>query len=180
MFIGFEKKSLIGISIVRGGTILKEVIEELERKNISYELVEHEEVHTISDMEKLGLLDRGYVCKNLFLRNANGKMHFVLSCHHDKEVKLDEVAKKLGSTRLSFGSAERLDKYLKLENGYVSPFGVLNDESKSVIFVFDKELQGKDRVGFHPNTNKATVFLAFRDIKKIIEDHGNDVVFIRL
>lgn len=159
---------------------MKEVLDVLDSKGIKYELVEHEEVHTIEDMEKLGLLDKGYVCKNLFLRNANGKMHFVLSCHHSKDINVQEIAKKIGSTRLSFGSAERLMKYLKLENGYVSPFGVLNDESKSVIFVFDRELQGKDRVGFHPNTNTATVYLAFNDVKKIIEEHGNDVVFIRL
>jgi len=159
---------------------LKEVLNLLDSKNIKYELVEHEEVHTIEDMQKLGLLDKGYVCKNLFLRNANGKMHFVLSCHHNKDVQVQEVAKKLGTTRLSFGSAERLEKYLKLQNGYVSPFGVINDESKSVIFVFDREIQDNENVGFHPNTNKATVFLAFKEVKKIIEDHGNDVVFIRL
>ena len=159
---------------------MKDVLDLLDSKNIKYELVEHEEVHTIEDMQELGLLDKGYVCKNLFLRNANGKMHFVLSCHHEKEVKIDELAKKIGSTRLSFGSPERLEKYLKLENGYVSPFGVINDESTSVIFIFDRELQNKDRVGFHPNTNKATVYLPFNDVKKIIEDHGNDVVFITL
>lgn len=159
---------------------MKEVLELLNNQNIKYELVEHEEVHTIEDMDKLGLLDKGYVCKNLFLRNANGKMHFVLSCHHSKEVQVQEVAKKIGSTRLSFGSAERLEKYLKLENGYVSPFGVINDESKSVIFIFDKEIQNEKKVGFHPNTNKATIYLDFKEVKKIIEDHGNDVVFIKL
>ena len=159
---------------------MKEVLALLDEKNIKYELVEHEEVHTIEDMKELGLLDKGYVCKNLFLRNANGKMHFVLSCHHEKEVNVQEIAKKIGSTRLSFGSEERLDKYLKLKNGYVSPFGVINDESKSVIFVFDREIQNEQKVGFHPNTNKATIYLSFKDVKKIIEDHGNDVVFIKL
>lgn len=159
---------------------MEEVLNLLDSKNIQYELIEHEEVHTIEDMEKIGLLDKGYVCKNLFLRNANGKMNFVLSCHHDKPVKMDELAKKIGSTRLSFGSAERLKKYLNLENGYVSPFGVINDESKSVIFIFDKDVQNQTKVGFHPNTNKATIYLNFKDVKKIIEDHGNDVVFVKL
>lgn len=159
---------------------MKEVLEILNSKNIKYELIEHEEVHTIEDMKKLGLLDKGYVCKNLFLRNANGKMHFVLSCHNSKEVQVQDIAKKIGSTRLSFGSAERLDKYLKLENGYVSPFGVINDDSKSVIFIFDKEIQNEKKVGFHPNTNKATIYLEFKDVKKIIEEHGNDVIFIKL
>lgn len=159
---------------------MQEVINLLNEKNIQYDLIEHEEVHTMEDMDQLGLLEKGYVCKNLFLRDAKGKLHFVLSCHPDKNVKLDEVAKKLGTSRLSFGSPERLQKYLNLENGYVSPFGVINDESQSVIFVFDKEVEKQNKVGFHPNTNKATVFLNFKDVKKIIQDHGNDVIFIRL
>ena len=159
---------------------MKEVLDYLDSKNIKYELVEHEEVHTIEDMEKAGLLDKGYVCKNLFLRNANGKMHFLLCCHHSKEIKLDEIAKKIGSTRLSFASGERLEKYLKLENGYVSPFGILNDESRSVVVLFDKELVGKKNVGFHPNTNKSTVFLDFSDVKKMIDQHDNDTLFIKL
>ena len=37
-------------------------------------------------------------------------------------------------------SDERLKKYLNLENGYVSPFGVINNEDRSVIFVFDKSI----------------------------------------
>ncbi len=159
---------------------MKEVLDYLDSKNIKYNLVEHKEVHTIEDMEKEGLLDKGYVCKNLFLRNANGKMHFLLCCHHSKEIKLDEIAKKIGSTRLSFASSERLDKYLKLENGYVSPFGILNDETKSVIVLFDKELIGKKNVGFHPNTNTATVFLDFDNVKKMITEHDNDILFIKL
>ena len=159
---------------------MNDVLELLDSKKIKYDLVEHEEVHTIEDMQKLGLLDMGYVCKNLFLRNANGKMNFVLSCHHSKEIDLKSIEKKIGSTRLSFGSSERLDKFLKLSQGYVSPFGVINDESKSVIFIFDKDIVNECKVGFHPNINTATVFVAFKDIKKIIEDHGNDVVLIKL
>ena len=159
---------------------MENVINLLDDNNIKYEIIYHNEVHTIEDMEKIGLLDKGYVCKNLFLRNASGKMHFVLSCHHTKKIQIQEVAKKIGSTRLSFGSDERLKKYLNLESGYVSPFGVINDESKSVIFIFDEEVKNQHKIGFHPNTNKATVYLDFNDVKKIIEDHGNEVVFIKL
>lgn len=159
---------------------MKEVLELLENKNIKYELVEHEVVHTIEDMEKLGLLDKGYVCKNLFLRNANGKVHIVLSCHHSKDVDVKSLAAKIGSSRLSFGSDERLKKYLNLENGYVSPFGVINNEDRSVIFVFDRELKNKKNVGFHPNTNTATVFLDFNDVEKIIKEHDNEVMYINI
>lgn len=159
---------------------MNEVIELLNKNNIKYELIEHEEVHTIEDMDKLGLLDKGYVCKNLFLRNANGKVHYALSCGHEKNVDIKNLADKIGSTRLSFASDERLKKYLGLEPGYVSPFGVINDENQSVIFVFDKELIGKKNVGFHPNTNKATIFLDFDEVAKIIKKHGNEIIYINM
>lgn len=159
---------------------MNEVIELLNKRNIKYELVEHDEVHTIEDMDKLGLLDKGYVCKNLFLRNANGKVHYALSCGHEKNVDIKNLADKIGSTRLSFASDERLKKYLGLEPGYVSPFGVINDENQSVIFVFDKELIGKKNVGFHPNTNKATIFLDFDEVAKIIKKHGNEIIYINM
>ena len=159
---------------------MKEVLDLLNNKNIKYELVEHDVVHTIEDMEKLGLLDKGYVCKNLFLRNANGKVHIVFSCHHSKDVDVKSLATKIGSSRLSFGSDERLKKYLNLEHGYVSPFGVINNDDRSVIFVFDKELKDKKNVGFHPNTNLATIFLDFNDVEKIIKDHGNDIMYINI
>lgn len=159
---------------------MEEVLKILKEKNINFELVEHEEVHTMEDMEKLGLFEKGIVCKNLFLRNSNGKMNFVVSCMNEKEINMAELSKKIGSTKLSFGSSERLEKFLKLKNGYVSPFGVINDDSTTVIFVFDKDLKDKPKVGFHPNTNTATIFLAFNDVKKLIENHGNDVVFVKL
>ncbi len=158
---------------------MNEVLKLLDEKKIPYELREHEEVHTMEDMEKLNLLDKGIVCKNLFVRDQKGKLHFVVSLPYQKSVKLDELGKKLGCGKLSFGSAERLEKYLHLENGYVSPFGFINDEKRSVIFVFDKELVGKERVAFHPNTNKALVYLKFNDLKKLIEEHDNDVILLR-
>ena len=159
---------------------MNEIIELLNNKNIEYNLINHEEVHTINDMEKLGLLDKGYVCKNLFLRNANGKIHYALSCGHEKNIDIKSLANKIGSTRLSFASDERLKKYLGLEPGYVSPFGVVNNKDKNVIFVFDKELIGKKDVGFHPNTNKATVFLDFDEVVKIIKEHGNEIMYINI
>lgn len=159
---------------------MKEVLNLLDDENIQYKLVEHEPVHTISDMNNIGLLDEGYVCKNLFIRNANGHVHYLVSCHHSKNIDMKQLANKINSTRLSFASDERLKKYLNLENGYVSPFGILNDKNKEVIVVFDEELKNKELVGFHPNTNKATVYLNFNDLEEIIKKHGNKIIYINL
>ena len=81
------------------------VLDALERCGISYELQEHPAVHTIEEMDALGVFERGEVCKNLFLRNANGKTHYLVSLCKTKHPDIQSCIKpQLGSSRLSFGS----------------------------------------------------------------------------
>ncbi|MCH5349680.1 MAG: prolyl-tRNA synthetase associated domain-containing protein, partial [Oscillospiraceae bacterium] len=141
------------------------------------EKLEHEAVYTMEDMEKAGIVGKGTVCKNLFLRDAKGKTHYLVTIPEEKRVDMKSLAENIGSTKLSFASAERLTKYLGVEQGCVSPFGVLNDESQAVIVVFDNDLQNDKAVGIHPNDNTATVWLAFSDLHKIIKEHGNEICF---
>ena len=43
------------------------VYDALDKLKIKYEVVEHEPVHTMEDMDRLGLPEKGTLCKNLFL-----------------------------------------------------------------------------------------------------------------
>ena len=56
------------------------VYDALNKLGIKYEVVEHEPVHTMEDMDRLGLPEKGTLCKNLFLRDAKGKRHFLITC----------------------------------------------------------------------------------------------------
>ena len=96
----------------------------------------------------------------------------------ERRVDLKWLSSALGTSKLSFASAERLDKYLGVPQGSVSPFGILNDESRSVIFAADSALTSLPVIGVHPNDNTATVFLSFADLRQIIENHGNSVVLL--
>ena len=156
------------------------VFDKLNSLGIKYEVVEHEAVYTIEDIDKAGTFDRGLGCKNLFLRDAGGKRHFLLIAPEHKDVDLKEVRSQLGCSRLSFGSQERLWNCLKLTPGSVSPFGVLNDTDHRVEVVLDKDLVGQPSLGFHPNDNTATLWLSFDDIKRVIEDNGNSITYIEL
>ena len=93
---------------------------------------------------------------------------------------MKSVKEQIGSSRLSFGSAERLDRCLKLTQGSVSPFGILNDKDCLVELVFDRDLIGEKAVGFHPNINTATVWLSFEDLIKVINDNGNTIHYVNL
>lgn len=46
------------------------IYEALKELNIKYEAVEHEPVFTMEDMDRLGLPEKGVLCKNLFLRDS--------------------------------------------------------------------------------------------------------------
>ena len=158
----------------------QEIYDLLASKGIPYEVLEHQAVYTMEDMDKAGITAKGGVCKNLFLRDAKGKNHFLVTVPEERRVDLKLLAEKLDSTKLSFASAEQLSSYLGVEQGCVSSFGVLNDESRSVTVVFDQSLQSSQAVGIHPNDNTASVWLDFKSLRRVIEEHGNPVKIIKM
>ncbi|WML34221.1 prolyl-tRNA synthetase associated domain-containing protein [Clostridium sp. OS1-26] len=158
----------------------EKVFEKLNELNIKYEVVNHPAVFTIEEMDALSITEQGDVCKNLFLRDEKGKRHFLVVLDKDKKADLKDIQKQLGSTRLSFASAERLDKYLKLQKGEVTPLGVINDEEGSVEVVFDNDLVGKTKLGVHPNDNTATVWISFEDLKKVVDQNGNKIKYLTI
>ena len=112
------------------------VYDALNKLGIKYEVVEHEPVHTMEDMDRLGLPEKGTLCKNLFLRDAKGKRHFLITCDENAKVDLKSLGRQLGAGNLSFASEERLEKYLGLKQGSVSPFGLMNDTDHAVEFFY--------------------------------------------
>lgn len=90
----------------------------LDGMGISYEVEEHAPVFTIDEMRELGI--KGSVCKNLFLRDAKGRQHFLVVLPGDRQADLGALAAALGSSKLSFASEERLMKHLGLTKGSVT------------------------------------------------------------
>lgn len=156
---------------------MKEILELLNNKRIECKMIKHKKVYTIEEIKDINLDKEGVIPKNIFLRNANGKVHYLVTCHPDKKIDIKSLASNLNSTRLSFASSERLKKYLNVEKGSVSPLGFIYDKNSEVIFVFDKELINKT-IGVHPNRNDYTIFIKFKTLVKLIEEHGNEIVYL--
>lgn len=157
----------------------KNTLERLEALKIPYSITEHEAVYTIGQMEQLHLNETGHIAKNLFLRDAKGKRHFLVTICGDKQADLKELGAKTGC-RLSFASEERLQRFLKLKKGAVTPLGVMNDEANAVEVILDRDLQGKERIGVHPCENTATVWLSFTDLCNFITSCGNPLNLTKL
>lgn len=154
------------------------VFDRLSSLGIKYECINHPAGYTMDEMYALGIFDKGIVGKNLFLRDAKGRRHFLVFVYGDKHVSLADIQEKLNITRCSFGSAERLQKYLGLTKGSVSPLGVVNDGNAAVEFIIDKDFIGCPCVGVHPNRNTSTLWLSFDDLLKVIKSNGNNVSFV--
>ena len=153
----------------------RKVLALLEEQGIPYEMEEHPAAHTIQEMLELGLAHPEWVCKNLFLRDARGRRHFLVTLRGDKHADLGKLAEKMGSTKLSFASPERLMKYLRVEQGSVSPLSALNDEARAVEVFLDRDLRLQPLLGVHPNDNTATLYLPYAALLSLLRSHGNSV-----
>lgn len=151
------------------------VYEALDRLGLAYECHEHPAVYTVEEaLQHWAGIDATH-CKNLFLRNKKGNRHYLVVAEHSRPIDLRRISELVGDDRLSFGSPERLMKYLGLTPGAVSPFGLINDRVHEVVVIVDAGLKQATRVGFHPNVNTATVVLAAGDFQKFLESTGNTI-----
>lgn len=157
----------------------QEVYGKLAELQIPYRSMEHAAVYTIEEMQALLFPPGAVIAKNLFLRDAKGKRHFLVVAEANAKIDLGALGAKLGGTRLSFASDERLGKYLGLTKGAVSPFGLLNDGACGVEFYLDEKLRPCQELGVHPNDNTATVFLTCADLVKFAEATGHKVNWVR-
>ena len=158
----------------------RKVLETLDNLGIVYGRHEHPPVATVEEAEKYWGSIQGTHCKNLFLRNKRGNRHYLVVAAVDKAVDLKRLNALLGEDRLSFASPERLMRWLGLEPGSVSPFGLINDASHQVDVICDEALKSSAGLGFHPNINTATLEIALADFEKFLASRGNTVRWLKL
>ncbi|UCE40820.1 MAG: prolyl-tRNA synthetase associated domain-containing protein [Candidatus Aminicenantes bacterium] len=156
----------------------KRVYGVLDKLGISYIRHEHPPVYTVEEAEKQWTKIIGAHCKNLFLRNKKGNRHYLVILEASKVADLKSLNKILGEDRLSFASEKRLMKYLGLETGAVSAFGLIYDKENHVKVVIDDDLKKAEAVNFHPNVNTATVGISFPDFERFLAWCGHAVRYL--
>ncbi|MEA4845805.1 MAG: prolyl-tRNA synthetase associated domain-containing protein [Clostridiaceae bacterium] len=156
------------------------VYDTLNQLGIPFIQYEHPPVYTIPEIDDLHMNMQGEHCKNLFVRNDNGNKHYLVLVSQEKKVDLKNLAKQIGSSRLSFASEERLMKHLGLTPGAVTIFGLLNDEEKKVIVIIDESLKKSKYICVHPNVNTASVSITYDDLVKFLKWRGNEYSYVKI
>lgn len=166
------------------------VLEYLRSHDIPFECYNHPEGKTIEEAKRWWRNDGSVHCKNLFFRNHKGNKHYLVcfDCDHDLAIhdlearlKASLIAKGLPSCgKLSFASPERMLKYLGLEPGSVSPFGLINDEEHHVHLFLDENLRQASSLSFHPNDCRGTVVISNEAFARYLEVVGNTFEYITL
>ena len=152
----------------------------LDELGIGVTTLEHPPVFTVEEARALKGDLPGAHTKNLFLRDKKGTMWLVVALA-DRSVDLRALANRLQTRgRLSFGSPERLKRYLGIEPGSVSPFAVVNDTDRVVTVVLDEGLKDYAEWNAHPLINNRTTRVQGPDLVRFLEHTGHPPVWAAL
>ena len=154
----------------------QEIYSFLKENNYWHEITEHAAVFNMEELDAVDLPYPDADAKNLFVRDDKRRGYYLITVKGDKRVDLKEFRKTYGIKPLTFVNADELADILGLIPGAVTPFGLLNDTERKVVFYIDAAFrEGSGLIGIHPNDNTATVWMKAEDLIRIISEHGNEV-----
>jgi len=152
----------------------------LSEKSIEYRAWYHPPAATIETAMQYWRDIPGTHCKNLFFRNHKGNRHYLVIFECSKNLRVEALEKTLKQGKLTFASRERMLRFLGVEPGSVSPFGLLNDKERHVTLFIDSSLKSSTYLSFHPNDNRVTIVILREDFFKFLESYGNEYQFFEI
>lgn len=113
----------------------------LDRAGVEYVTLTHRPAFTMEECEAVRREAGAPVFKNLFLTNRRQTDFYLLMIPADKPFKTKYLSSQLGCARLSFASADDMEKYLHIHPGAVSPMGLIHDTGHKVRLIIDSDLK---------------------------------------
>ena len=135
----------------------------LDQLNIDYQRLDHQEANTMEVCLEIEKNLKSTICKNLFLVNSNKSQYYLLMLKGHKKFKTKVISKQINSSRLSFGSDEKMLEYLDITPGSVSVLGLMNDHEHHVQLLMDKDLLEDDYLGCHPCINTRSLKIKMKE-----------------
>jgi len=165
------------------GRLAKEirVYDLLDSLGISFERVDHAPAMTMEVCAAIDEVLEATICKNLLLCNRQGTVFYLLMLPGNKVFKTSVLSKQIGSSRLSFASAEAMEQFLDITPGSVSVMGLMNDHDNRVQLLMDKDVLKGEYIGCHPCINTSSLRFKTADLmEKILPAMGHEPIFVDL
>jgi Ala-tRNA(Pro) deacylase len=152
----------------------------LAELGIKFEYHEHPPAPTIEIARKYWKNLEATHCKNIFFRNHKGNRNYLVILEHMQDLGIHDLEKRLKQGKLSFASEARMQKYLGVTPGSVTPFGLIHDHEHHVHLFLDENLQESRTISFHPCINTASLIISFNDFVRFLDWTGNTYEFLKL
>ena len=137
--------------------VKQDVLERLETMGVPFEILEHPPVHTMEDCRLAEEHFGAEMPKNLFLTPRNQSAFYLCIVRPQAHFRTADISKQIGSSRLSFGTPEKLEELLRTLPGAISPMGLMFDPEKKVGLLMDRALKEHPLLIFHPCVNTASL-----------------------
>ena len=149
------------------------IMEQLDNWGTAYTRADHVPLRTVEESKKvqgqfLSSEQGGGHIKNLYLRD-NKKRNVLLVAEQDRQIDLKTLTSKLGTGRLSFGSAERLMENLGVRPGAVTPLSMINGVETGVQLFIDSGLKSCKQIYVLPLVNDRTLGITLEGLQRFID-----------
>ena len=136
----------------------------LDALAVPYQRIDHEPAMTMEVCAAIDVTLEATICKNLLLCNRQCTAFYLLMMPGDKAFKTKDLSAQIGSSRLSFASAEYMAAYLDITPGSVSVLGLMNDKENRVQLLIDEDVLKGTYIGMHPCINTSSLRLRTEDL----------------
>lgn len=131
---------------------------------IPFDRADHEPAATIEDCRAVETVLGAEICKNLLLCNRQETDFYLLLMPGDKPFKTKDLSKQINTARLSFASAEHMERLVNITPGSLSVMGLIFDTANQVQLVIDKALLADETLCCHPCINTSTLKFKTADV----------------
>ncbi len=153
----------------------------LDRLGIVYDRVDHEALATMEACIEVDELMNVNMCKNLFLCNAQKTRFYLLLMPGEKKFKTKDLSAQIGSSRLSFGSAEDMERRMDITPGSVTVMGLMNDVDHQIQLLIDEDILKDEYLACHPCINTASIKVKTEDIlNSFLPEVKHEPVIVKL
>ncbi len=150
--------------------VFEQIKKLLNKNNIEYQLLEHEEVRTSEQAARIRGVDLKTGAKAMVIKTKENYYLIVLPA--DKRIDFKKVKNLLEVKEIRFATEQEAENLTKVKMGSVPPFGNI----LKLKTYFDKGILEIDKVNFNPGSKRHSIQMSAKDLISLVKPEIVEVV----